>query len=93
MAFALSDLIDNALRATKNNAANGRPRRIAVSLLEGPNGMSICVSDNGEGMSKRTLNSWRARAASSPTALPKHSRPPRSRLPLHSSFPRHDAAP
>lgn len=60
VAFALSDLIDNALRATKGNAAAGRPRRISVSLLEGPRGMSICVADNGEGMTKRTLNSWRA---------------------------------
>ena len=69
-AFALAELIDNALRATKAVAA-GAPRAITVSLVlpgdlaaaaGGPPGATgaglICVRDNGAGMSKGELNQW-----------------------------------
>jgi hypothetical protein len=58
LAFALAELVDNALRATKGNT--DRPRSIAVSLItddSGSKGM-VCVRDNGSGMSTQELNNW-----------------------------------
>lgn len=61
-AFALAELIDNSLRATKGNG--GRPRCITVTLAvpekerERGGGALVCVRDNGCGMSKRELNDW-----------------------------------
>jgi structural maintenance of chromosomes flexible hinge domain-containing protein 1 len=57
-AFALAELVDNSLRATKAN--RDRPRAIAVSLCvdaAGKKGM-VCVRDNGRGMTARELNDW-----------------------------------
>jgi len=58
LAFALAELIDNALRATKGNKE--RPRSITVSLITDDKGSqgAICVSDNGSGMSTQELNNW-----------------------------------
>jgi hypothetical protein len=62
-AFALAELIDNSLRATKGNNGD-RPRCITVTLAvpekesEHGGGALICVRDNGCGMSKRELNDW-----------------------------------
>lgn len=58
LAFALAELIDNALRATKGNKQ--RPRSITVSLVtddKGSKGM-VCVRDNGSGMTVQELNNW-----------------------------------
>lgn len=58
LAFALAELIDNSLRATKGNRE--APRSLAVSLVTddaGSRGM-VCVRDNGSGMSTRELNNW-----------------------------------
>lgn len=69
LAFALSELIDNALSATKANGgsnssgitqASRKQRNITVSLLTSSSsdvGL-ICVSDNGCGMSPKELNQW-----------------------------------
>lgn len=57
-AFALAELVDNSLRATKAN--RDRPRSIAVTLCVdagGRRGM-VCVRDNGCGMTKQELNDW-----------------------------------
>jgi len=57
-AFALAELVDNSLRATKQNRE--RPRAIAVTLCvdsAGRRGM-VCVRDNGCGMTARELNEW-----------------------------------
>lgn len=55
-AYALGELIDNALRATNANGSRGR--RITISMMaEAGNGL-ICVRDNGCGMTKRQLNDW-----------------------------------
>jgi hypothetical protein len=57
-AFALAELVDNSLRATKAN--RDRPRSIAVALCvdsPGEKGM-VCVRDNGRGMTARELNDW-----------------------------------
>lgn len=66
-AFALAELIDNALRATKRNV--DRPREIKISFVVGDGsrerggggdtvGGLVCVQDSGGGMSKRELNDW-----------------------------------
>jgi signal transduction histidine kinase len=58
LAFALAELIDNALRATKGNSE--LPRSITVSLVtdeKGGKGM-VCVRDNGSGMTVQELNNW-----------------------------------
>jgi sensor histidine kinase regulating citrate/malate metabolism len=58
LAFALAELIDNALRATKGNVE--RPRSITVSLVtdeKSSKGM-VCVRDNGSGMAVQELNNW-----------------------------------
>jgi signal transduction histidine kinase len=58
LAFALAELIDNALRATKGNTE--RPRSITVSLVtddKSSKGM-VCVRDNGSGMTVQELNNW-----------------------------------
>ncbi len=64
-AFALAELIDNALRATKGNGE--RPRAITVSLVLGDTGGRgdraadaglIAVRDNGCGMTTKELNDW-----------------------------------
>jgi hypothetical protein len=57
-AFALAELVDNSLRATKGN--RDRARAIAVTLCldaSGRRGM-VCVRDNGCGMTTRELNDW-----------------------------------
>jgi hypothetical protein len=58
LAFALAELIDNSLRATKGNSE--RPRSITVSLITDDKGSQgvICVSDNGSGMTTQELNNW-----------------------------------
>ena len=58
LAFALAELIDNSLRATKGNMQ--RPRSITVSLITDDKGSAgaICVSDNGSGMNTQELNKW-----------------------------------
>eukprot|EP00878_Enallax_costatus_P028476 GHUV01030760.1.p1 GENE.GHUV01030760.1~~GHUV01030760.1.p1 ORF type:complete len:246 (+),score=76.14 GHUV01030760.1:367-1104(+) len=58
LAFALAELIDNALRATKSN--RDRPRSITISLVtdeKASRGM-VCVRDNGCGMTVQELNNW-----------------------------------
>jgi DNA mismatch repair ATPase MutL len=61
-AYALAELVDNSLRATKGNG--GRARRITVTLAvperdrDRAAGALICVRDNGCGMDKRELNDW-----------------------------------
>lgn len=55
-AFALAELIDNSLRATKHNI--DRPRLIRISLVvndRAPGGGLICVHDSGSGMVRRAL--------------------------------------
>lgn len=56
-AFALAELIDNALRATKGNGAAGRQRSITVSLVLPEKGGAstglVCVKDNGVGMTTK----------------------------------------
>lgn len=58
LAFALAELIDNALRATKANREC--PRNITVSLITDDKGSQgvICVSDNGSGMNTQELSNW-----------------------------------
>jgi hypothetical protein len=58
LAFALAELVDNSLRATKGNREC--PRSITVSLITDDNGSKgvICVSDNGSGMNTQELNNW-----------------------------------
>lgn len=58
-AFALAELIDNSLRATKSTPSD-QTRSITVSLLvdaKGQQGM-VCVRDNGVGMTVKELNDW-----------------------------------
>jgi len=58
LAFALAELIDNALRATKANRQ--QPRSITVSLVtddKAQHGM-VCVRDNGSGMNVQELSNW-----------------------------------
>jgi two-component sensor histidine kinase len=58
LAFALAELVDNSLRATKANADCARS--ITVSLVTddaGSQGM-VCVRDNGSGMTTQELNNW-----------------------------------
>jgi hypothetical protein len=58
LAFALAELIDNSLRATKGNRECCRD--ITVSLITDDKGSQgvICVSDNGSGMTTQELNNW-----------------------------------
>lgn len=58
LAFALAELIDNSLRATKGNRECYRD--ITVSLITDDKGSQgvICVSDNGSGMTTQELNNW-----------------------------------
>ena len=57
-AYALAELVDNAIRATHGNP-EGRGRQIVVSLVHGPGGAgALCVEDNGCGMTKQQLNQW-----------------------------------
>ena len=55
--YAIAELIDNSLRATRANATS---RRIVVSLVTaaGAPGGLVSVWDNGCGMSLRALNEW-----------------------------------
>ena len=55
-AYALGELIDNALRATNRNGSQGA--RITISLVAEAGKGLICVRDNGCGMTKRQLNEW-----------------------------------
>ena len=60
-AFAMAELIDNALSATQHNAAAGRKREIVISIYldYGPEKKNyIIVRDNGKGMSNVTLETW-----------------------------------
>jgi Histidine kinase-, DNA gyrase B-, and HSP90-like ATPase len=63
--YALAELIDNALRATRRNG--DRPRTITVSMVvsTGRAGSSardavglVSIHDNGSGMTKREVNQW-----------------------------------
>eukprot|EP00775_Hariotina_reticulata_P002831 gene2831-3124_t len=58
LAFALAELVDNSLRATKANKQ--QPRSITVSLVtddKAQHGM-VCVRDNGSGMNVQELSNW-----------------------------------
>lgn len=61
-AYALAELIDNSLRATRNVPHLEQLRTITISFVtRGPAGARkglICVRDNGSGMSKEALNDW-----------------------------------
>ena len=61
-AYALAELIDNSLRATRNVARLDQPRTITISFVTrgsaGARKGLICVRDNGSGMSKEALNEW-----------------------------------
>ena len=61
-AYALAELIDNSLRATRDMTSPGQPRTITISFVTGGPASSrkglICVRDNGSGMSKQALNDW-----------------------------------
>ena len=61
VAFALSDLVDNALAATLHNAATGRPRNITVAFVRGRNAAESLrsVNDNGCAMTCEELKQWR----------------------------------
>jgi len=60
VAFALSDLLDNSLLATRDNPAAGRLRCLKVTLVLGARAEEsyIVVSDNGLGMTTETLKQW-----------------------------------
>jgi hypothetical protein len=64
VAFALSDLIDNALAATRDNAAARRRRCITVAFVRGRSAAEslIAVTDNGRAMTADGLKGWCARA-------------------------------
>ena len=57
-AYALAELIDNSLRATRNATSANQSRKITISFVTGRSGGLICVQDNGSGMSKQALNEW-----------------------------------
>lgn len=61
-AYALAELIDNSLRATRDVNRPDQPRTITISFVtRGPPGACkglICVRDNGSGMTKEALNEW-----------------------------------
>ena len=57
-AYALAELIDNSLRATRTATDDRNPRRITISFVTGRSGGLICVQDNGVGMTKQALNEW-----------------------------------
>ena len=61
-AYALAELIDNSLTATRNTAYPGQPRNITISFVTKGTASAlkglICVQDNGSGMSKEALNEW-----------------------------------
>ena len=53
--YAVAELIDNALGATKNNAG---PREIEVVIQIDDKTGYLAVIDNGSGMNTRELNAW-----------------------------------
>ena len=55
--YALAELIDNSLRATRSNCEK---RSVVISLMCGAKGSTGMVSvwDNGSGMTKTQLNQW-----------------------------------
>ncbi|XP_054753736.2 structural maintenance of chromosomes flexible hinge domain-containing protein 1-like [Lytechinus pictus] len=55
--FAIAELIDNSLAATMNNDG---PRCIEIRLYLDETGdkSTVCVIDNGKGMTTRELNNW-----------------------------------
>ncbi|GIL94923.1 hypothetical protein Vretimale_1033 [Volvox reticuliferus] len=64
-AFALAELIDNSLRATKVSTmtevgTSSKPRKIVVSLVINERGTAglVRVQDNGRGMSPKELGEW-----------------------------------
>ncbi|GLI61005.1 hypothetical protein VaNZ11_003267, partial [Volvox africanus] len=64
-AFALAELVDNSLRATKELtpkeiSASSKPRVIVVSLVINERGTAglVRVQDNGRGMSPKELGEW-----------------------------------
>ena len=61
-AYALAELIDNSLRATRDVTLPGQSRTITISFVTSGSASSrkglICVRDNGSGMSKEALNDW-----------------------------------
>ena len=61
-AYALAELIDNSLRATRKVVRFDQPRTITISFVTCGSGGArkglICVRDNGSGMSKEALNDW-----------------------------------
>lgn len=61
-AYALAELIDNSLRATRDVTLPGQSRTITISFVTSGSASSrkglICVRDNGSGMSKEALTDW-----------------------------------
>jgi Histidine kinase-, DNA gyrase B-, and HSP90-like ATPase len=55
--YAIAELIDNSLRATRNNTASRRIVITLVSAASAPAGL-VSVWDNGCGMSLRQLSEW-----------------------------------
>jgi hypothetical protein len=64
VAFAIADLVDNSLAATRDNVAAGRARNITVSFVRGRSAEDslIAVCDNGQAMSNAALRNWCAHA-------------------------------
>lgn len=61
-AYALAELIDNSLRATRHATQPNQSRTITISFVtkgtaNNPKGL-ISVQDNGSGMTKQALNEW-----------------------------------
>ena len=61
-AYALAELIDNSLRATRQASHPDQCRKIIISFVtKGSNSNLsglICVRDNGSGMNKQALREW-----------------------------------
>lgn len=66
--YAVAELVDNALRATRGNT---QARKIVVSLVSGArvsqNAGYVSVWDNGCGMTHQELNEWAGARVSIPS--------------------------
>ena len=65
VAFAIADLVDNALAATRGNVAAGRGRDITITFVRGRSAEDslIAVCDNGRAMTAADLRNWCAPAS------------------------------
>ena len=65
VAFAIADLVDNALAATRGNVAASRGRDITIAFVRGraPEDSLIAVCDNGRAMTAADLRNWCAPAS------------------------------